>query len=76
MKVSGVTRVHAIVGGFHLAPQPPEYQQATVNMLKEINPDYVIPMHCSGEAFYPMVTQAMPGKVLWSSTGTRFTFGA
>jgi 7,8-dihydropterin-6-yl-methyl-4-(beta-D-ribofuranosyl)aminobenzene 5'-phosphate synthase len=76
MKVSGVTRVHAIVGGFHLAPQPPEYQQATVNMLKEINPDYVIPMHCSGEAFYAMVTQAMPGKVLWSSTGTRFTFGA
>jgi 7,8-dihydropterin-6-yl-methyl-4-(beta-D-ribofuranosyl)aminobenzene 5'-phosphate synthase len=76
MKVSGVNRVHAIVGGFHLAPQPPEYQQATVNMLKEIDPDYVIPMHCSGEVFYEMVTQAMPGKVLWSSTGTRFTFGA
>ncbi|WP_035568291.1 MBL fold metallo-hydrolase [Caballeronia sordidicola] len=76
MKVSGVSRVHAIVGGFHLAPQPPEYQQATVNMLKEINPDYLIPMHCSGEAFYAMATQAMPGKVLWSSTGTRFTFGA
>lgn len=76
MKVSGVNRVHAIIGGFHLAPQPPEYQQATVNMLKEIDPDYVIPMHCSGEVFYAMVTQAMPGKVLWSSTGTRFTFGA
>jgi 7,8-dihydropterin-6-yl-methyl-4-(beta-D-ribofuranosyl)aminobenzene 5'-phosphate synthase len=76
MKVSGVNRVHAVVGGFHLAPQPPEYQQATVNMLKEIDPDYVIPMHCSGETFYAMVTQAMPGKVLWSSTGTRFTFGA
>jgi 7,8-dihydropterin-6-yl-methyl-4-(beta-D-ribofuranosyl)aminobenzene 5'-phosphate synthase len=75
-KVSGVNRVHAIVGGFHLAPQPPEYQQATVNMLKEIDPDYVIPMHCSGEVFYGMLTQAMPGKVLWSSTGTRFTFGA
>jgi len=75
MKVSGVDHVHAILGGFHLAPQPPEYQQATVNALKEIDPDYIVPMHCSGEVFYAMVTQAMPGKVLWSSTGTRFTFG-
>ena len=75
MNVSGVDRVHAVIGGFHLAPQPPEYQQATVNELMEIDPDYIIPMHCSGEVFYSMVTQSMPGKVLWSSTGTRFTFG-
>ena len=75
MRVSGVTTVHAIVGRFHLAPQPTKYQQATVSQLKEINPDYLIPMHCSGESFYAMATQAMPGKVLWSSTGTRFTFG-
>jgi 7,8-dihydropterin-6-yl-methyl-4-(beta-D-ribofuranosyl)aminobenzene 5'-phosphate synthase len=46
-----------------------------VNELMEIDPDYIIPMHCSGEVFYSMVTQSMPGKVLWSSTGTRFTFG-
>jgi 7,8-dihydropterin-6-yl-methyl-4-(beta-D-ribofuranosyl)aminobenzene 5'-phosphate synthase len=76
MRVSGITKVHAIVGGFHLAPQPPEYQQATVNMLKEINPDYLIPMHCSGEPFYEMAMQAMPGKVIGSLTGTRYTFGA
>lgn len=76
MRVSGVTKVHAIVGGFHLTPQRPEYQQATVSALKEINPDYMIPMHCSGQSFYAMATQAMPGKVLLSSTGTRFTFGA
>jgi 7,8-dihydropterin-6-yl-methyl-4-(beta-D-ribofuranosyl)aminobenzene 5'-phosphate synthase len=76
MRVSGITKVHAIVGGFHLAPQPPEYQQTTVNMLKETNPDYLIPMHCSGEPFYEMAMQAMPGKVIWSLTGTRYTFGA
>ena len=45
-------------------PDDFQHEQGTVNMLKEINPDYVIPMHCSGEAFYAMVTQAMPGKVL------------
>jgi 7,8-dihydropterin-6-yl-methyl-4-(beta-D-ribofuranosyl)aminobenzene 5'-phosphate synthase len=33
-------------------------------------------MHCSGQSFYTMASQALPGKVLLSSTGARFTFGA
>ena len=36
----------------------------------------VIPMHCSGMTFYEVAKQEMPGRVLLSSTGTRFTFGA
>ncbi len=76
IKVSGVSKVHAILGGFHLAPLPIEYVRETVAALKEINPDWVIPMHCSGSAFYEVARQEMPGRVLLSSTGTRFTFGA
>ncbi|SAL48806.1 MBL fold metallo-hydrolase [Caballeronia concitans] len=76
MKVSGVAKVHAIIGGFHLTPQPLEYQQKTVDELKAIDPDYLIPMHCSGQTFYTMASQGLPGKVLLSSTGTQFTFGA
>lgn len=72
--VSGVTKVHAVMGGFHLAPHPPEYLRETVAALKEINPDYLIPMHCSGEAFIAVALQEMPGKVLRSSTGSRFLF--
>ena len=37
--VSGVNKVHAVMGGFHLAPHPPEYLRETVAALKEINPD-------------------------------------
>jgi len=76
MKVSGVERVHAVLGGFHLAPHPPEYIGETVKALKEIGPGYVIPMHCTGEAFLAMAQQEMPGKVIRSSTGSRYTFGA
>jgi hypothetical protein len=32
-------------------------------------------MHCSGETFIEAAKVAMPGKVLRSSTGTRFFFG-
>jgi len=76
MKVSGVSKVHAVLGGFHLAPHAPEYQRETALALKEIAPDYVIPMHCSGETFISIAMQEMPAKVIRSSTGTRYVFGA
>lgn len=72
--VSGVQKVHAVLGGFHLAPHAPEYLAETVAALKEINPDYLIPMHCSGEAFIAIAMREMPGRTLRSSTGTRFLF--
>jgi len=75
MKVSGISKVHAIMGGFHLMPLPLEYVRSTVAALKEINPDFLIPMHCSGATFYEVAKQELPGRVLLSSTGTRFTFG-
>lgn len=76
MKVTGIDRVHAILGGFHLAPHPADYQRQTLAELKAVNPDYLIPMHCSGETFISMVQQEMPDRFIRSSTGTRFTFAA
>ncbi|WP_088284380.1 MBL fold metallo-hydrolase [Ideonella sp. A 288] len=76
MKVTGVDKVHAILGGFHLAPHPADYQRQTLAELKAINPDFLIPMHCSGETFISMVQQEMPDRFIRSSTGTRFTFAA
>jgi len=75
IKVSGISKVHAIMGGFHLMPMPEEYVRSTVAELKAINPDYLIPMHCTGTTFYEVAKQELPGRVLLSSTGTRFTFG-
>jgi 7,8-dihydropterin-6-yl-methyl-4-(beta-D-ribofuranosyl)aminobenzene 5'-phosphate synthase len=75
IKVSGIAKVHAIIGGFHLMPMPQEYVRDTVAALKEFNPDYLIPMHCTGTPFYETAKQEMPGRVLLSSTGTRFRFG-
>jgi 7,8-dihydropterin-6-yl-methyl-4-(beta-D-ribofuranosyl)aminobenzene 5'-phosphate synthase len=76
IKVSGINKVHAIMGGFHLMSMSDEYVRSTVAALKELQPDYLIPMHCSGTPLYEMAKQEMPGRVLLSSTGTRFVFGA
>ena len=76
MKVSGVNKVHAIMGGFHLAPHPVEYLKETIAAIKEINPDLLIPMHCTGEGFISLAMQELPGKTIRSSTGTRYVFSA
>jgi 7,8-dihydropterin-6-yl-methyl-4-(beta-D-ribofuranosyl)aminobenzene 5'-phosphate synthase len=73
--VSGIQKVHAAMGGFHLAPAPETYVAQTVQALKEINPDYVIPMHCSGQTFINLVQREMPDKLILSYTGSRYIFG-
>jgi 7,8-dihydropterin-6-yl-methyl-4-(beta-D-ribofuranosyl)aminobenzene 5'-phosphate synthase len=76
IEVSGVTKVHAILGGFHLMPLSADYASDTVRELAKFEPDCLIPMHCSGETFIEIAKQALPGKVLRTSTGTRFDFGS
>jgi 7,8-dihydropterin-6-yl-methyl-4-(beta-D-ribofuranosyl)aminobenzene 5'-phosphate synthase len=76
MEVSGFKTVHAVMGGFHLAPHKEDYVRETVAALKEINPDHVIPMHCTGEAFLEIVQKELPAKFIRSYTGSRFIFGA
>jgi 7,8-dihydropterin-6-yl-methyl-4-(beta-D-ribofuranosyl)aminobenzene 5'-phosphate synthase len=75
-KASGVEKVHAIVGGFHLAPAPDEVVAKTVEAFKAIDPDYVIPAHCTGFNTIFAVQREMPRKLVMPSTGTRVIFGA
>lgn len=75
-EVSGIGKVHAVMGGFHLAPAPKPYLNQVMAELKKLDIDYLIPMHCSGTNFVNAVTEQMPEKLILSSTGSRFTFGA
>jgi 7,8-dihydropterin-6-yl-methyl-4-(beta-D-ribofuranosyl)aminobenzene 5'-phosphate synthase len=74
-KSTGVEKVHAVVGGWHLAPYPDDIINKTVGALKEINPDYLIPMHCTGFRTMMAVQREMPQKLIMPSTGTRVVFG-
>jgi 7,8-dihydropterin-6-yl-methyl-4-(beta-D-ribofuranosyl)aminobenzene 5'-phosphate synthase len=75
-KSTGVEKVHAVVGGWHLAPYPDDIIDKTVAALKEINPDYLIPMHCTGFRTMMAVQGEMLQKLIMPSTGTRVVFGA
>ena len=74
-EVSGIQKVHAIVGGFHLGPAPADYLKQVVGEIKALEPDVLIPMHCSGLNFVQEATAQMGDKVLVTTTGSRLTFG-
>ena len=44
-KATGIEKVYAVVGGFHLAPAPEEIVARTVAAFKAINPDYIRALH-------------------------------
>jgi 7,8-dihydropterin-6-yl-methyl-4-(beta-D-ribofuranosyl)aminobenzene 5'-phosphate synthase len=75
MEVSGIDKVHAIMGGFHLGPAPADYLKLVVSEIAKLNPDVLIPMHCSGLNFTEEAMRQMPGKVLTTTTGSRITLG-
>jgi 7,8-dihydropterin-6-yl-methyl-4-(beta-D-ribofuranosyl)aminobenzene 5'-phosphate synthase len=75
-EVSGITKVHAVMGGFHLGPAPPDYLAQVVAEIAKLAPDIVIPQHCSGLNFVQEAQRQMPGKVLVATTGSRLAFGA
>ncbi len=73
-KITGVEKVHAILGGFHLVGAPPEKVQNTVADIKAINPDYIVPMHCTGWEAITAFEREMPKQFILNTAGTRYIF--
>jgi len=75
--ISGIQKVHAVVGGFHLVkPRTEEEARRTVAEFAKIDPAYIVPMHCTGEVFITEALRVMPEKIVRPYVGTRFTFAA
>ncbi|MBW2675229.1 MAG: MBL fold metallo-hydrolase, partial [Deltaproteobacteria bacterium] len=59
MKVTGIEKVHAVMGGFHLGgPLFEPIIDRTTEELKKIDPDYMIPCHCTGRKAIMHMEQA------------------
>lgn len=76
LAVSKVGKLHAVIGGFHLGPAPLDYIEQTIDELAALNPDVVVPMHCSGANFIAAMRRRMPDRLVTSNVGAKFTFSA
>ena len=75
-EVTGVEKIYALVGGFHLAPAPADYLAMVMAELKKFDLAHVMPMHCSGQNFIDLAKQQIPEKLVLCGTGSSYTFTA
>jgi 7,8-dihydropterin-6-yl-methyl-4-(beta-D-ribofuranosyl)aminobenzene 5'-phosphate synthase len=76
MAASGIDKVFAVLGGFHIVPPLDDgYIRSTIEEFKKIDPTYLIVGHCTGDRFYDLAREALGDKVIHSAVGTRFVFG-
>ena len=75
-KLTGIERVYAVLGGFHLGgplfePIIPEVCGALV----ELAPEVVVPAHCTGWRAVHAIAATLPDAFIQNSVGSRFELG-
>jgi 7,8-dihydropterin-6-yl-methyl-4-(beta-D-ribofuranosyl)aminobenzene 5'-phosphate synthase len=74
-KITGIQKVHAVIGGFHLANADSTTIQKTLADVKETGPDHIIPAHCTGLAAVRRFADAMEKEFTLNAAGTKYVFG-
>jgi len=73
-KLTGIERVHTILGGFHLSgPHFEPIIEQTIGELKRINPKVLVPMHCTGWTAIQRMSQEFPDAFVLNSVGSTIT---
>jgi 7,8-dihydropterin-6-yl-methyl-4-(beta-D-ribofuranosyl)aminobenzene 5'-phosphate synthase len=74
-EVTGIDKVHVIMGGFHLSgPMFEPIIDRTTEELKKINPDYIIPTHCTGRKAIAFIEESFKERFILNMSGTKLTF--
>ena len=76
-KVTGIKKIYCVIGGFHLSGQ--DYEDSiplTIAELTRVNPQYIVPCHCTGWKATNKIIDTMPEKFIQSSVGSTFYFKA
>jgi 7,8-dihydropterin-6-yl-methyl-4-(beta-D-ribofuranosyl)aminobenzene 5'-phosphate synthase len=77
MRLTGVSRVFAVIGGFHLSgPAFEPVIAPTVAALTELSPELIVPGHCTGWRAQHTLAATLPSAWVQSSVGTRYTLSA
>ncbi|KAI1621248.1 beta-lactamase-like protein [Exophiala viscosa] len=74
LQLAGTEKLHAVIGGYHLVGPNEAWLKPTIADLKELNPDILMPGHCSGWRAKVEIENTMPGRLAPSVVGTKFSF--
>jgi len=74
-ELTGLDKVFAVMGGFHLSgPAFANIIEPTTEALKDIDPEYVVPTHCTGRNAIMHMEREMPERFLLNMAGTKLVF--
>ena len=77
MRLTGVSRLLAVIGGFHLSgPAFEPVIEPTVSALTELAPELIVPGHCTGWRAQHALAAKLPGAWVQTSVGTSYTLSA
>jgi len=75
MAVTGIDKIHAVMGGFHLSgPFFEPIIDRTTEEIKKLHPAFVIPTHCTGRKAIMAMEKQMPDQFILNMAGTKLTF--
>ncbi len=73
-KLTGIERIHGVIGGFHLSgPYFEKIIDQTIQELKKIRPQFLSPMHCTGWKAIQQMSQKFPDEFILNSVGSMIT---
>lgn len=72
-KLTGIDKVYAVIGGFHLnGPLFEPIISATCEALGQLSPAVIVPAHCTGWKAVHALAARFPDAFIQNSVGTRF----
>jgi 7,8-dihydropterin-6-yl-methyl-4-(beta-D-ribofuranosyl)aminobenzene 5'-phosphate synthase len=76
-KLTRETRIHAVIGGFHLSgPFFERVIEPTCDALAAFAPDHLVPCHCTGWKATHAIAARFPEAFIQNSVGTSFEFSS
>jgi len=69
-KLSGIDKVYALIGGYHMNWANKERIDQTIDYLKKLNPEILCAMHCSGFNFTARLMNEIPESAVRGIVGT------
>jgi 7,8-dihydropterin-6-yl-methyl-4-(beta-D-ribofuranosyl)aminobenzene 5'-phosphate synthase len=77
LRLTGEAHLHALFGGFHLSG--PAFEPVigpTVEALVELDPEVLVPAHCTGWRAQHRLAAALPAAFVPNAVGSAFTMQA
>ncbi|MHA1270525.1 MAG: MBL fold metallo-hydrolase [Candidatus Helarchaeota archaeon] len=71
-KISNIDKIYAIIGGFHLNWSSDEKIDQVIDYFKELEPEIICGMHCTGFRFNSKLSNEIPERMTLGVVGTEF----